>query len=94
MNFPPKPEELLRNIQVQNKITALITVPSLLEVLVRELTSENHSRIGLTPLKALRFLMYGGAGCPDDICRTLVDNGVILLTVYGATGREIYKDKP
>jgi dihydrodipicolinate synthase/N-acetylneuraminate lyase len=30
--------------------------------------------------------MYGGAGCPEELCKSLVDNGVVLLSVYGSTG--------
>lgn len=86
VTFPPKPEELLHNIQVCNRIDSLITVPSLLEGLIRELTSEKNSHIGLKPLKQLRFIMYGGAGCPEDICRILIDHDIILSSVYGATG--------
>ena len=86
VSFPPKPEELLHNIQASNRIDSLITVPSLLEALIRELTSEKHRHIGLKPLQRLRFIMYGGAGCPEDICRMLVDNEIVLSSVYGATG--------
>jgi len=86
VNFPPKPDELLRNIQVKNGITILITVPSLLEQLIRELLSEKNQNIGLKPLQKLKFVMYGGAGCPDQLCQTLVDNNIVLLSIYGATG--------
>ncbi|CAF2957194.1 unnamed protein product [Rotaria sp. Silwood2] len=85
VTFPPKPDELLRNIQVKNDITVLVTVPSLLEQLIRELLSEKNTNIGLKPLEKLKFVMYGGAGCPDELCRTLVDNGVVLISAYGAT---------
>ncbi len=87
VTFPPKPDELLRNVQVKNGITILITVASLLEQLVRELLSEKNQNIGLKPLQKLKFVMYGGAGCPDELCKTLVDNGVVLLSGYGATGK-------
>jgi acyl-CoA synthetase (AMP-forming)/AMP-acid ligase II len=90
VTFPPKPDELLRNIQVKNGITILVTVPSLLEQLIRELLSEKNNNIGLKPLQKLKFVMYGGAGCPDELCRTLVDNGVVLLSVYGATGELVF----
>ncbi len=86
VTFPPKPDELLRNIQVKNGLTTLITVPTLLEQLIRELLLEKNSNIALKPLQKLKFIMYGGAGCPDELCKTLVDNGIILLSVYGATG--------
>ncbi len=86
VTFPPKPDELLRNIQVKNGITVLVTVPSLLEQLIRELISEKNKHIGLKPLQKLKFVMYGGAGCPEELCKSLVDNGVVLLSVYGATG--------
>lgn len=92
MTFPPKPEELLHNIQVSNRIDSLITVPSLLEGLIRELTSEKNNHIGFKPLKQLRFIMYGGAGCPEDICRILIDNGIVLSSVYGATGMRLMMD--
>lgn len=87
VTFPPKPAELLHNIQVKNKITILSGTPSIIESLVRELISEKNSHIGLKPLKRLKFMVYGGAGCPEVLCRTLVDNGVILLSVYGSTGK-------
>lgn len=90
VTFPPKPDELLRNIQVENDLTVLITVPSLLEQLIRELLLQKNSHIGLKPLQKLRFITYGGAGCPDELCKTLVDNGIILLSVYGATGFSLY----
>jgi acyl-CoA synthetase (AMP-forming)/AMP-acid ligase II len=86
LTFPPKPDELLRNIQVKNGITALITVPTLLEQLIRELLKEKNENIGLKPLQKLKFVMYGGAGCPDELCKTLVDYQVVLLSVYGTTG--------
>ncbi|CAF3510938.1 unnamed protein product [Rotaria sp. Silwood1] len=94
VTFPPKPDELLLNIQVKNHITALVTVPSLLEQVTRELLSEKNSNIGLKPLEKLKYVMYGGAGCPDELCRTLVDNGVALISVYGATeaGMILVKD--
>jgi len=90
VTFPPSPDELLRNIQVNNGITTLITVPSLLEQLVRELISEKNQHIGLKPLQKLKFVMYGGAGCPEELCKTLVDNDVRLISIYGATGIIIF----
>jgi acyl-CoA synthetase (AMP-forming)/AMP-acid ligase II len=84
--FPPKPDELLRNIQVNDGITILYTVPSLLEQLVRELVLEKNKHIGLKPLQKLKFVMYSGADCPEEICRTLVENGVRLISLYGSTG--------
>jgi acyl-coenzyme A synthetase/AMP-(fatty) acid ligase len=86
VTFPPKPDELLRNIQVKNGITILFTVPSLLEQLIRELLSEKNKNIGLKPLQKLRFVLYAGASCPDELCKTLVDNEVVLLSGYGSTG--------
>ncbi|CAF1201024.1 unnamed protein product [Adineta ricciae] len=83
--FPLKPDELVNNIQSQNGITVLVTVPSLLEQLIRELLSEKNQHIGLKPLQKLKFVMYGGAGCPDHLCKTLVENNVVLLSVYGST---------
>lgn len=85
VSFPPKPEELIRNIRVTNSITVLMSVPSLLEQLARDLCSEKNQHIGLKPLINLRFVFYGGASCPDEICRTLVDHGVTLLGLYGST---------
>ncbi|CAF4038801.1 unnamed protein product [Rotaria magnacalcarata] len=85
VTFPPKPDELLRNIQVKNNITILVTVPSLLEHLIRELLSKDNSYIGLKPLEKLKYVMYAGAGCPEALCRTLVDSGVVLISVYGST---------
>ncbi|UJR29759.1 hypothetical protein I4U23_017307 [Adineta vaga] len=85
VTFPPKPDELLHNIQVDNGITALITVPSLLEQLIREVLLEKNQHIGLKPLQKLKFVMYGGAGCPDDLCKVLVENNIVLLSVYGST---------
>jgi acyl-CoA synthetase (AMP-forming)/AMP-acid ligase II len=85
IQFPPKSDELFRNIQVKNHLTVLVTVPSLLEELVEKLLSEN---LGLEPLKKLKFVMYGGAACLDELCKILVDRGVVLLSGYGATGRK------
>ncbi|UJR29762.1 hypothetical protein I4U23_017310 [Adineta vaga] len=85
VTFPPKPDELLHNIQIDNRITALITVPSLLEQLIREVLLEKNQHIGLKPLQKLKFVMYGGAGCPDDLCKILVENNIVLLSVYGST---------
>lgn len=89
VSFPPKPEELIRNIRVTNSITVLMSVPSLLEQLARDLCSEKNQHIGLKPLINLRFVFYGGASCPDEICRTLVDHGVTLLGLYGSTGESV-----
>ena len=89
VTFPPKPDELLRNVQVSNGITILMTVPSLLEQVARDLCLEKNAHIGLKPLVDLRFILYGGASCPDDICRTLVDHGVTLLGLYGSTGESL-----
>ena len=86
VTFPPKPNELLRNILVDDGITTLFTVPSLLEQLVRELIIEKNAQIGFQPLQKLKFVMYSGAGCAEELCRILVDNGVRLLSLYGATG--------
>ncbi|UJR19353.1 hypothetical protein I4U23_022482 [Adineta vaga] len=85
VTFPPKPNELLNNVRVKNGITVLITVPSLLEQLVQELLSEKNNCVSFEPLANLRFVMYGGASCPDELCQILADNGVILLSIYGAT---------
>jgi long-subunit acyl-CoA synthetase (AMP-forming) len=90
VTFPPSPDELLHNIQANVGITTLVTVPSLLEQLVRELISEKNQHIGLKPLQKLKFVMYGGAGCPEELCKILVDNGVKLISIYGATGRVIF----
>lgn len=90
VTFPPKPDELVRNIQAKNDITMLLTIPTLLEQLVRELLSEKNTTIGLKPLQKLRCIGYGGAGCPDELCRTLVNNNVILLSIYGSTGELNY----
>lgn len=86
VSFPPKPDELVRNVESKNGITVLATVPSLLEQVIRELLSEKYRHIGLEPLKRLRFITYGGSGCPDDLCRILVDNGIVLSSIYGSTG--------
>jgi acyl-CoA synthetase (AMP-forming)/AMP-acid ligase II len=86
VTFPPKPDELFRNIQVNDGITTLYTVPSLLEQLIRELLLEKNKHIGLKPLQTLKFVMYSGAACPEEICKTLVHNGVRLISNYGSTG--------
>ncbi len=87
VTFPPKPNELLRNIQVKNGITILITVPTLLDQLVQELLSQTNQNIGLKPLQKLKFVMYSGSSCPDELSKTLVDNEIVLLSAYGATGQ-------
>ena len=84
--FPPKPDELLRNIEVNDGITVLVTVPSLLEQLIREFISQRKDDVNFKPLQKLKFIMYGGAGCPEELCRTLVDNDIRLISIYGATG--------
>ena len=84
--FPPTPDELFRNIQVNDGITILYSVPSLLEQLVRELISEKNQHIALKPLQKLKFVMYSGADCPEEMCRTLVQNGIRLISNYGSTG--------
>ncbi|CAF1303367.1 unnamed protein product [Rotaria sordida] len=89
VTFPPKPDELLRNIQIKNGITVLITVPSLLEQLVEELLSKKNNNIGLKPLQKLRYVIYGGAACPDELCKTLVDNEIVLVGGYGSTETEV-----
>lgn len=86
--FPPKPDQLVRNIQAENGITVLVTVPILLEQLVKELLSEKSQNVGLKPLQKLKFIIYGGAVCPNDLCTMLVDNGVVLLSDYGSTGKK------
>ena len=86
VTFPPKPDELLRNIQVNDGITILVTVPSLLEQLIQELISQKNLENPLKPLQKLKFIMYGGAGCPEELCQLLVDNGIPLISVYGSTG--------
>jgi long-subunit acyl-CoA synthetase (AMP-forming) len=90
ITFPPSPDELLHNIQANVGITTLVTVPSLLEQLVRELIAEKNHQIGLKPLQKLKFIMYGGAGCPEELCKILVDNGIKLISIYGATGWIVY----
>ncbi|CAF1084633.1 unnamed protein product [Adineta ricciae] len=85
VGFPPKPNELLHNLQVKNGITVLITVPSLLEQLVQEILSGKNHSVNFKPLANLRAVAYGGASCPDELCQILVDNGVVLLNVYGST---------
>jgi acyl-CoA synthetase (AMP-forming)/AMP-acid ligase II len=86
LTFPPKPNELLRNLRVKNGVTVLVTVPSLLEELVQELLAEKNQSVGFQPLADLRFVIYGGASCPNQLCQVLADNGVVLLSLYGATG--------
>ncbi len=71
VTFPPKPDELVRSIQVKNGNTILLTIPTLLEQLVRELLSEKNKTIELKPLQQLRCVEYGGAGCPDELCKIL-----------------------
>ncbi|KAF3763913.1 hypothetical protein M406DRAFT_332357 [Cryphonectria parasitica EP155] len=40
---------------------------------------------GMKILAALKVVMYGGSACPDDLGNLLVDNGVNLVSHYGAT---------
>jgi long-subunit acyl-CoA synthetase (AMP-forming) len=87
VTFPPKPNELLHNLQVKNGITVLVTVPSLLEQLTQKILSEKNNNIDFKPLAKLRSVMYGGAHCPDEVCQILVNNGVVLLSTYGTTGQ-------
>ena len=81
--FPPSPSELFTSIQYQ-KITKLFTVALFLEQLVRLLRQEDN--IGFKEIARLKFVAYGGAACPPNICRELVEHGVNLITTYGSTG--------
>jgi len=81
-NYPPTPKQLVANVQVE-QINKLISVPILLEQLVYELESDKSA--SYTSLSKLNFVLYGGATMPDKICQKLVDNGVNLVSCYGAT---------
>lgn len=85
--FPPRPDELVRNLEVNDGITDLVAVPSLLEQLVEELLSTRKPDVALKPLQKLKYVMYGGASCPEELSRKLVENGVRLASTYGSTGQ-------
>lgn len=57
---------------------------------MRELLSEKNATVGLKPLQKLLCVAYGGAGCPEELCKTLVNNNVILISAYGFTGKLIF----
>ncbi|KAG7134648.1 Non-canonical non-ribosomal peptide synthetase ascB like protein [Verticillium longisporum] len=40
---------------------------------------------GMSLLRDLKVVMYGGSACPDDLGNSLVDHGVNLVGHYGAT---------
>lgn len=39
---------------------------------------------GMSLLRDLKVVMYGGSACPDDLGNSLVDHGVNLVGHYGA----------
>ncbi|KAF5010749.1 hypothetical protein FDECE_3104 [Fusarium decemcellulare] len=51
---------------------------------------------GIRALAAVKLVLYGGSGCPDDLGDRLVENGVYLVGNYGATetGRLMNSTRP
>lgn len=64
-------EDLAEYIE-DNKITALCSVPTILNTIER-------------PLKCLRFLMVSGEGCPQDLADKWARKGLRFLNTYGPT---------
>jgi len=80
--YPPTPKQLLANVQIK-QINKLISVPILLEQLVSELDADELATYAL--LSHIEFICYGGAAMSDKICRRFIDNGIHLVSCYGAT---------
>ncbi|KAK2608982.1 hypothetical protein QQS21_002462 [Conoideocrella luteorostrata] len=74
----PLTRDYLLEILSQTKFEVFYGVPYALKLL-----SETSS--GIKGLRDLKIVMYGGSACPDDLGNLLVDNGVNLVSHYGAT---------
>ena len=83
-SFPPSPEEIFTSLQ-HPKITKLHTVTILLWKIVQWL--QQNYNIDFQTLARLKFVAFGGASCPADICNELIERGVNLINIYGATGQ-------
>lgn len=81
-NYPPRPKELLTNIQIK-RINKVTTVPVFLEQLAFEIESDTSASYDL--LSHIEYLFYGGASAPDKICHKFIDHGIRLICGYGST---------
>ncbi|UKZ96440.1 putative NRPS-like protein biosynthetic cluster [Trichoderma asperellum] len=74
----PLTQENLLKIFQRNKFEIFYGVPYTLKLL-------SESQTGINLLQDLELVMYGGSACPDDLGNLLVENGVNLIGLYGAT---------
>lgn len=73
----PLTSDHLVNVMRRHKFEIFYGVPYALKLLAE--TDE-----GLRILADLKTVMYGGSACPDDLGNLLVENGVNLVSHYGA----------
>jgi acyl-CoA synthetase (AMP-forming)/AMP-acid ligase II len=73
----PLTQEYLINILSHNQFEIFYGVPYALKLL-------SETQKGIDVLRQLKIVMYGGSACPDDLGDLLVENGVNLVSHYGA----------
>lgn len=73
----PLTQDYLVRIMRTHKLEIFYGVPYALK-----LCSESEE--GIRELRELKVVMYGGSACPDELGNALVDNGVNLVSHYGA----------
>ncbi|KAH6629751.1 hypothetical protein C7974DRAFT_359737 [Boeremia exigua] len=74
----PLTQQYLTSILREHRFEIFYGVPYALKLLAE--TDE-----GISLLRQLKIVMYGGSACPDTLGNLLVDNGVKLVGHYGAT---------
>ncbi|GKT51519.1 non-canonical non-ribosomal peptide synthetase FUB8 [Colletotrichum spaethianum] len=74
----PLTREHLTNIMRKHNFEIFYGVPYALKLLA-------ETDDGMSLLRQLKIVMYGGSACPDDLGDALVNNGVNLVGHYGAT---------
>ncbi|CAF1244137.1 unnamed protein product, partial [Didymodactylos carnosus] len=79
---PPSPHDVLASIK-SGKINIFGSAPAALEQLIDTIKVENNN--DYSPLKQLRYISFGGAPCPDELCKNILDNGIELRCEYGST---------
>ncbi|GAD96718.1 NRPS-like enzyme, putative [Paecilomyces variotii No. 5] len=72
----PLTKDYLVQCLEQNEVELFSAVPYALKAL-------SESEKGIELLRRLKFVMFGGSPCPDDLGDMLVDKGVNLVSVYG-----------
>ena len=73
----PLTSEYLTTIFQQHEFEIFYGVPYALKLLA-------ETELGLSLLRDLKVVMYGGSACPDELGNLLVDSGVNLVSHYGA----------